>query len=300
MKKVVVFVLLVIASVPSHADWRERRAALSEMFQSDEFRIFYSRTGADALPNQEDANRNGTPDYVDRLAREFVAARNRYDRELQLTHPIKSPRYKNQAEFIDVNVLSFPLSTNGPRHGIAYDELSSFSRSRDLGRKVRVLVIDVANDLSPKNLTPAHELFHLYQNGYTFFKNRWYTEGTARWAESPSKNNSFADREWPRSVSEVRGLFKKTYDASSFWTSLASKADPTANGRAFIKALLEELDRMDDIVSATNGRNQWKEADQFSGTNDVYIWDALLNTLKRPEFLHDRDQDIESLMELKL
>jgi hypothetical protein len=285
--------LLVSVALPSHAEWRERRAALREMHRVDEFRIFYSRSGTNALPNVEDANRNGTPDYVERIARELVSARRVYADQLRLTHPMSRPRYGNQAAFIDVNLLSFPLSPGGPRNGVAYDELSSLARVQDGGKKVRVLVVDIANSLPANNATAAHELFHLYQNGYTFFKNRWYTEGTARWAEQLGKASSGKPGRLPQSPAEMHELFRQSYETAPFWRRLAVQLDP--GGRNFIKAFLEELDRMDDAVSA-GASGKWQEADQMSSANDIYLWRALRSTLQRPEFLPLWDEDIRRLM----
>ena len=69
------------------------------------------------------------------------------------------------------------------------------------------LTIDIDRDIGTRNLTPAHELFHAFQNGYTLFKNAWYTEGTARWAENAFREEPPANKTppkraataWPRS-----------------------------------------------------------------------------------------------------
>jgi hypothetical protein len=298
--QLVTVVLLMLASFPSYAQWRERRAALTQMHQAGEFRIFYSLSGTDALPYREDSDRNGIPDYVDRLARNLATARRNFDQELRLRHPLRSPRYGYEAEFIDVNILRFPLSANGPRHGIAYDELSSFARPKDQGRRVKVLVIDVSNDMPPENRTPAHELFNLYQNGYTYFKNRWYTEGTARWAEDfDGRSGTRGAPAWPRSAGDLQELFSKSYETASFWQSVAVKVDPQNRGRAFIRKFLEELDRIDDTVRATDTSKAWKEADQFSKANDAHIWEALRATLRKPEYFSHWDADIRALMEIK-
>lgn len=302
MKIHLFLVLLIGIAVPCHAEWRERRGALTEMHSTGEFRIFYSLSGQDALPNSADANGNGAPDYVERVAMELAAARELYDHQLQLTHPLKSPRYQNQAEFIDVHLLSFPLTTNGAKHGIAYDELSSFDRAREPGRKTKVLVMDISNNLPASNPTPAHELFHLYQNGYTLFKNRWFTEGTARWAESLDKQGSPATGQLLRSTSEVNDLFQKTYQAASFWTLVVNRMDPAHGGRAFIRPLFEELGRMDDVAGAKTGQGtaKWTEQEQMSPANDAYIWKALQATLAQPAFRQRRDADIQRLMDMQL
>jgi hypothetical protein len=292
VKTYIFVVLLVSFSMPCHAEWRERRSALPGMQQAGEFRIFYALSGPDALPDREDANGDGTPDYVERIAARLSTARDTYRRSMQLRDPLQSPRYRNEARFIDVHLLSFPLSPKGPRHGIAYDELSSFARPADVGSKVKVLVIDIANDLSSDNATPEHELFHLYQNGYTFYKNRWFTEGMARWIEHIDKTSSGP---LPRSPADVQGLFSKTYETAAFWSAIAQRMDPAGGGRAFIKPFLEELGRMDD-----QRIGQWSEKDQMSVANDVLIWRALQNTLGQTAFRGRWDADIQRLMELRL
>lgn len=295
MRTYIFLVLLVSFCVPCHAEWRERRGALKEMHHVGEFRIFYALSGPDALPGRDDADRDGTPDYVERIAMRLLTARDAYERSMQLRHPLKSPRYQGQAEFIDVNLLAFPLTAGGPRSGIAYDELSSFERTQNVGRKVKVLVMDIANDLSPNNATPEHELFHLFQNGYTFFKNRWFTEGMARWVERIDNQGVKTTAPLPNSPSDVQALFSKTYETAPFWSSVANRVDAGSSGRTFIKRFLEELERMDD-----QRLHKWSEKEQMSAANDVYIWRALQNTLAQAAFRERWDADIRRLAVLRL
>jgi len=296
MIRVLAVLLLVCCALTSQAQVRERRAALSEMYRVEEFRIFYSRLGSDGLPNLVDANGNGTPDYVERIARELVSARAFYRDQLRLMHPMSSLRYRSQVEFIDVNLLAFPLKPGGSRYGTAYDEVSSVARARDSGRKVRVLFVDISNDLPAVNGTVAHELFHLHQYGYTFFRNDWYTEGTARWAERLVNARSAKPGRLPASQAEVRELFTQAYEAASFWGRLSEQLDP--DGRKFIRTFLEELDRADDRVGVGMS-GKWKEADQKSSANDIHIWRALRRTLARPAFAPFWDQDLRDLMAIE-
>lgn len=300
MKTYVYLLLLLGMSLPCHAEWRERRGALQEMHQAGEFRIFYSLSGRDALRNVKDSDSNGVPDYVERIATDLRVARDLYEHDMHLRHPLRSPRYNNEADFIDVNLLGFPLTSNGPKYGIAYDELSSFDRYRDKARK-KVLVMDISNDLPPGNRTPAHELFHLYQNGYTFFKNRWFTEGTARWAEHINKKDAGRSGCLPRSLSDVQGLFHETYGAAPFWSVVAAGVDPAGGGRSFIKAFLEELDRMDDVVGVERGMAaKWSEQEQMSRANDVHIWRAVQSTLEQPPFRARWNEHMQRMIELRL
>ncbi len=132
----------------------------------------------------------------------------------------------------------------------------------------------------PRTRPPPTKVFHLYQYGYTFFKNRWYLEGTARWAGSGSATGSDKPGAWPQSSAEIHELFRQAYETASFWRRLVAQVDP--GERTFIKAFLEELDRTDDTLR-TDGK--WPEAANRQGSaNDLHIWGALRSTLSRPEF----------------
>ncbi len=81
--------------------------------------------------------------------------------------------------YIDIHVVS--ISYNG----IAYDKpyLASF----DGIKKDKALLIKLNNRLEnfPGNYwtVVAHEIFHLYQYGYSPLKPSWYLEGMANWSE---------------------------------------------------------------------------------------------------------------------
>lgn len=296
LERLILTALLLMVSTACHADWRGRRADLGEVHRVAEFRIFYSMSGKDALRSSADLNRNGTSDYVERIARELEAASTTFTREFGLMHPLSSPRYAGRAEFIDVNLLGFPLSEGGPQNGIAYDEINVFRRPVDSGRALKVLVIDLSNNIGANNQTVRHELFHLYQNGYTLFKNRWFTEGTARWIEDLSRKSETG--RVPRSIQDVQKLFEQTYDAADFWREVGQRVDGGRDGRVFIRALLEELDRNDASAGLVPGTAS--ERDQKSEANNKWIWKALHTTLRRPEFRDVQEDDIQRLLKLQL
>lgn len=297
MKRVLLCLIFVGMSASSFAALEDRRAALDKVRLVDEFRVFYSLHGIDRLPNPQDLNGDGVPDYVARIMDELVKARNVYDRDLHLTHPLRSKRYVNRAKFIDVSLLRFPLTEGGPKHGTAYDEISTSSHI-DGGQVSRVLSLDISNELADDNRTPAHELFHLYQDGYTFFKNRWYTEGTARWVESLFGRNEELRGPLPSSLAEVTALFGKAYEAHRFWSAVAYETNPEDNGRNFIRPFLEELDRIDDQAFAERGLSAWSEKQQTSHDNDKWIWRALQNTISHTAFQNQRHQVAADLSKL--
>ncbi len=62
-------------------------------------------------------------------------------------------------------------------NGLAFDRVAAETMSD--GRKLPCGLKFVLNAaLEPaRNITPAHEFFHLYQYGYAVFKQKWYLEG---------------------------------------------------------------------------------------------------------------------------
>ena len=59
--------------------------------------------------------------------------------------------------------------------------------------------------------------------------------------------------------------------------------DAIFHGAPLLKALLEELDRADDVASKESGLDplDWSEARQRSPENDRYIWAAVINVCRR-------------------
>jgi len=82
---------------------------------------------------------------------------------------------------------------------------------------------------------------------------------------------------------EKEKLFKKSYDANSFWNEVIIITDKNNLGKSFIKNLLEELDNVDDIAARSRGINvkNWKESEQRSTKNNFYIWQAINSVSKR-------------------
>lgn len=286
--------------------WQQSRVALEHRFVRDEFRIFYTLAGTNALPEADrtDSDRDGVPDKIQNIALQLVTARRGYVEVLGLRHPFESPRYKGRVKFIDVNIWSL-----GNKNGSAGDAIVNYHRPGDPPEGVEVITIDLDAKLPPRNLSPAHELFHIFQNGYSQFKNAWYSEGMARWSEDLLREGAGAAGALPANTTELEGLFKLSYDASRFWQAFARATDPAGrvsvlqelrdmrypgspkpvieddifHGAQLIKALLEEFDREDDVVSEENGLDplNWSEARQNAPGNNRHIWNAVINLSRR-------------------
>jgi hypothetical protein len=287
-------------------EWQRGRAALDRRFIREEFRIHYTLAGKDALATEDprDSDGDGVPDKIQNLALQLVTARQCHVEVLGLRHPFDSLRYKGRVKFVDVNVWALPDS-----NGIAGDAIVNYHRDNDPPEGVEVLTIDLSTRLAARNLSPAHELFHLFQNGYTLFKTPWYYEGVARWSEDLLRAGVGEAGELPASAADLEKLFKLSYGASRFWQALARATDPagrvripenlrgsryigsdrpivednTFHGARFLKALLEELDREDDVASRDGKLNSldWPEARQRAAENNRYIWSAVIAACRR-------------------
>ncbi|MFK5921991.1 MAG: hypothetical protein QM496_07415 [Verrucomicrobiota bacterium] len=304
----------VYAQRSSLPKWKQRRSALPQVHIVDEFRIYYTRQGNDALPEIQDLNNNAIPDRIENIALQLTTARELYTHVLKLRHPLESPRYKNQARFIDVNVGSLPLSPTFDAekikgNGSAGDEVINYYRPSDPEAGIQVLTMDISKTLGHKNLTPAHELFHLFQSSYTMFKNSWFTEGTARWTEFAFREGSGRPKDLPLTKSEQEKLFAMKYDAEGFWSGLAQAAFPQKpinvpaellrrtyvgskdpvirdtkfHGALLILPLLQALDKTDDRVTAKLKLKPfgWSETQQRSADNNPYIWSAIVDIVAK-------------------
>lgn len=291
---------------PKRPEWQRDRAALDQRYLCEEFRIHYTLEGKNALPDeaQRDSDGDGVPDRIQNHAIQLLAARHACVDVLGLRHPFESPRYKGRVKYLDVNVWALPTV-----NGMAGDAIVNYHRDNDPPEGVDVITVDLSTKLTDRNLTPAHELFHVFQNGYTLFKTPWYYEGMARWSESLLRAGPGESGLLPGSAPEVDDLVKLSYGASGFWLALARAVEPSGkirlpphlaalryvgagdpvfedddfHGGALLKALLEELDRQDDLASKDAGLDplDWPEERQRSAENTSCIWRAVIATCRR-------------------
>ncbi|CAI3158411.1 hypothetical protein MWMV7_MWMV7_03090 [Acinetobacter calcoaceticus] len=174
--KIIFFFLISSLSLACLAADKENMAIKEEKkyYKSGKIRVVYSLNEIE----QTDINKNNIPDYIENIAIQANATIDALD-YLGFINPLNSPRYKSEVRYIDIHVVS--LSYNG----IAYDKpyLSSF----DGAKNEKALLIKLNSRLKnfPGNYwtVVAHEIFHLYQYGYSPLKPSWYLEGMANWSE---------------------------------------------------------------------------------------------------------------------
>lgn len=273
-------------------------ARLARTLNVEEFRIHYATEGPDALSETADANGNGVPDAIDDLVIQLTTARTVYTEVLGLRHPLRQPRY-TAAGAIDVFVMAMEKG-----NGLAFDEVTR-EQPRDGGAASEcVLSFAVNSRLQPsRNITPAHELFHLFQYGYAMFKTRWYLEGMTRWMETAFIDNTVVDRDAQRTgVARCEDAYANPLSASPYWRAkaratgqrgavqippaLASRtyasgqrvfANSVFEGGLFAPTALEALQKLSAKVAVQNGLPlyNWPEDVQKSTRFDGAICQAV-------------------------
>lgn len=295
-------------------------SGLDRIYVRDEFRIIYAANGHHALANVGDVNENGIPDRVEDTATQMIAARRIYSEAIGLKHPLSMPRYA-RVKSVDVFLLNMKRG-----NGLAYDKAINYRLGFDGDDGQCILRIDIRNSLPNLNVTPAHELFHLYQYSYSMFKARWFLEGTARWAEYAIRSGSGPQIPLPATRKAVQDqVFSETYRASGLWNRLTAITDPVGrlrlpedlagmtyvdgspvihddilHGSAFIRAVFEELESLSASVSSRNGwsRYNWEEADQKSLAHYEEIFDAVIRPLQRSIARGgSQDREVKALIE---
>lgn len=304
------FPLLVILLVTSslQAQLPAARASLKQMLVKGKVRFFYTTEGPHAV-EATDANGNGVPDQVEDIATQTQAAWLLFIDGLGFPDPFQGERFRG-VEFLDVHLIGKEVLKS---NGVAYDEIQRFKRPGD-PEGTRSLCFNVATSVKAStNLTPAHELFHLIQNGACFFKNPWYAEGTARWSEKALGTGGIRPGlrgTWPPSDETLKKLDGMSYDAAAqFWEPLAMHGDPKGeippervpaavrtmtyvNGEPVLKDLklhgweimrdiLAELGAADAQAARERRLDHWSEAEQKSPANTPLIRETVEKVLRQ-------------------
>lgn len=308
--KLYLFLLFIGISQTADADFFKTRRNLKNHYKMGVIRVFYDTEGKHAV-QPKDSNKNRVPDQVEDIAKQTWVAYQIFVESLEFPDPLKSERY-NLAKSIDINILSKEVIG---MNGMAYDGLLKMGRNIDK-KGVKTICFDVASSvLAQKNITPAHELFHLIQNGCTFFKTRWYTEGMARWSEHALGKGSLgaikykSNGPWPQNKEMLEKLYRMKYDAEFYiWNPLADQSDPKGTipsdkiqkevremkysdgtkilkdtrlkGACFMRDVLLELGKLDDLAYTKLSYSKWSEVNQQSLDNSPYIYQAILNVSK--------------------
>lgn len=282
-------------------------------FVLDSIRVLYSVAGPSAV-DPEDRDGNNVPDQVENVARQVWAARELFVRELGFPDPYGSERF-GKVDCVQVSLHS--KATLGGRNGLAYRLPQRAHPIPEGMRDDRALILSVATEIDPtKNVTPAHEFFHLVQYGATYLSNGWFLEGLARWSESAWRDEDppitalALLRRWPHSERDLETLFSMRYEAGAyFWNPIGIEAEtkePTGEpklpvalasltytdgtpvlrgslppGIGVMREILAELALIDDRVKAELGYEEWTLAHQGAPGNSPHLYEAVGKALHR-------------------
>lgn len=286
------------------------QAPVPQVHQAGKIRVFYQREGVNAV-DPADRNKDGVPDQVEDVLTQVLAAREVFVEVLGFPDPLQTQRFRT-ASYIDI---SFRHKDVLKSNGVTYDELQRYNKPGDPKGTLSISFTLATSVKAATNLTPAHEFFHLIQNSTTYFKNNWFSEGTARWSEralgagglGPAKILSA----WPLSEDQAAAVVAMSYEASvQFWNPLAAKADEKGvipespalarvqalrytdgtpvlkdlrlTGWMFMREVLQALDHADDIAFRELGYDRWTEENQRSPKNNAYIMRCVQSVLAKP------------------
>ncbi len=273
-------------------------------------RVFYTTEGKDAV-QLDDVDRTGVPDRVEDIAKQVWAAHHLFCDVLKFPDPLGCERYKK------VNCIQVTLRDLGGGNGLAFD---SSQRARQIpeGKSTdRAIVMSINCKLNPmKNITPAHETFHLVQYGATFFKNSWFLEGMTRWSEHALAREGlglvkYSPRgPWPQKLQHLQQLSKMKYDAEHvLWNPIAARTDRdgllsnkllgkkltslrysdgtpvlrdrTLQGAEIMRDIVIELGKLDDVAFEELKYDSWSEKNQRADKNSPYIYKAVMDVYRR-------------------
>lgn len=275
-------------------------AAAQPVHQVDDIRIFYQTEGQHAV-DAADVNQNGVPDQVEDVMTQVRAARTMFVEVLGFPEPLKTERFRT-AKFIDIG---FRHKDVLKMNGTAYDELQRYNKPGDPPGTLSIAFTVATSVKAPANLTPAHEFFHLIQYSTTYFKNRWFLEGTARWSERALGIGNLGPArvlsQWPMSDEQKTAVTAMAYEASEhLWNPLAARMDKAGvipdspalkqlqamtytdgtpvlkdlrlTGWKFIRDVVIELGKIDDLAFRELGYDRWSEENQRSPKNEAYLF----------------------------
>lgn len=252
---------------------------------------------------------------LDDLERQLVVADVLYRDVLGLTRPLLMPRYQR------ANFIMVILRDDQTRGGLAYDEVVRSSTAPDC--HIRMSLGGEVN--AALNVTPAHELFHLYQNAHMMFKQAWVHEGLARWSETLLRGGVQKGHPLPATIEALETVMQEGYDAALFWQRLFYLIDSQGDisipgeaqdkryhdgsqviaatalyGSAFLPQLFSSLNEAGVVLAHQEQWPVygWAEADQRSLRHNEAILSAVHHAVSTYMPIADQPDELRAFMQL--
>ncbi|MBI4872362.1 MAG: hypothetical protein HY814_12440 [Candidatus Riflebacteria bacterium] len=148
--------------------------------KTQHFLVFWKTEGLDAV-RAGDQNRNGFPDYVERVGAFMEQAYQKEVVEMGFQQPPSCPQYRVYLKGLNHNGLTH--TAGGAQTWIEVNaNIEAYTR-RTLGAKFGPQVSADPQGIESGLLKAvcAHEFFHAIQANYSFDQPDWFAEGSAEW-----------------------------------------------------------------------------------------------------------------------
>ncbi len=270
-----IFVLMLLggfAALSAWADWKAPRLALDQRWVSGEYKIYYTLSGDNAFPSSSSVpNSVLASNDVQKFAQKLNNAAILYEGTLGLKHFFANRRYAS-ATSVDVHIIDL-----GSSKGSTGDEIHTFEYTH-FPSSPAAIALSLDTSLKTTSLTPEHELMHVYQNSYTFFKNQWFTEGMARASESFFRTTLAPTSVLPQTSIQLNSLLLKSYDAETLWSRLINLC-----GKKVWGVTLENFGRLDRQAALARDLDPtaWPEDEQYSVANNPYLLKGIAEAVQQ-------------------
>lgn len=278
------------------------------VFLSAPFRFFFSKDGQKTAPvDLSDSDNDGLPDFVAQQTHNLLHAYHVFICALGLPDLCTVGIFAEQGvRFIDVTLDNLPVQrglasakvqeTTPPfLRGSAWDGLS--------------LSLRLHRALPVQSLTPAHELFHLFQYASVPFQNIWFMEGLARHAQRWLDSKPLKQIPLPATRQALESVLGQWHEAEPFWNRLCAlcvtpavmtgstthdldqkdelyPANPHLFGQHLLPLYLKELKRCTEAMCIDMPTRQlgppvqWGGDERRSASNNRYLLRAIVHTVE--------------------
>lgn len=269
---------------------------------SGKFRFFFSldksKTGPEDLL---DSDQDGVPDFVTAHLVNLVQAHRVFTEEAGLPDFFSEGRFAAQGlKFLDIVLDDLPVQRGLASAKVVEGTPPFLEHTPYTGPSI---LIKLHRSLPTTSLTPAHELFHIFQYATIPFLNMWFMEGLARHGQRWLARTKPESEALPRTQAALERVLRMWHDAEGFWNRLAalctaqpSDASPSKEqdgvvnpympGQRFLGAFFRHCVRnVALMVAETPARAlstdwNWSLAQRRSGANNRYILKAISGAVR--------------------
>lgn len=284
--------------------------ASAAVYQQGIVYVIYEEEGDASVKDKTDLNSNGVPDVIEDIATQVNAAREVFNDVFNFPDPLASGRYKN------VTSIEIDISTKDVMNKNTGQAFNNVRKNSKHDPNERALHLRIVNTINPhKNVTPTHEYFHLVQYGATYFTNKWFLEGMARWSQDAvSEIKKYpGGTEIPvtlNSTAAQNKIYKEQYKAASMlWYPLAvnkrDKAKIPASlmnkykyvdgspvfhddifyGPNVMREVIREMKLKEEVAAANFGSvSEWRKKGARDEQNNEIIMDCVRNVYNSKQF----------------